>query len=483
MAVLMLALLVLFTATACLGLDEESYSSQAKKVANTLDTSVALINKDDMNLLNANPDRGLRMENYITLGNPLYSYPGNEQDPYERATEMFEKYSSDSPTLSQVYVYLTNYYNKPLDELALSQMKSYFELYKKNNIRMLLRFTYSTEKFKNQDATYNIMSKHIAQIKSFFESNKQLMTDTLYCLQLGMIGYWGEGHSYINFDYKKDVKKLITDMFTLVDDEMYLQVRTMDIYKKVPLKFRKQTGMHDDYVIDDPKDKWAFLPSNRINYKSTMKKFSTTINDGEMPWGVATLGDVEGAAPLNKMDGKKIMKRMYDHSFTSFSLEHNYREKDDGSKFTMENWKLDLLTYDEAAKLGISVNPHLFDLNGGKMSIYDIVRYHLGYQLALSNLQSNGDITSFTISNYGWAAPLKMNYLALVVEEDGVLKEHKIDAYNKEKLQSNTTIKYFVRLPENAKVVGVRLAINEKSNYSVRFANATNYINGVQYFN
>lgn len=306
------------------------------------------------------------------------------------------------------------------------------------------------------------------------------MEDTLYCLQLGMIGYWGEGHSSVNFN-TKHTKKLITDMMSLVDSGMYIQIRTMDLYKKVPLKYRNMVGLHDDYVIDDPYDKWAFHSKKYINYKSVMKKFSKTVNDGEMPWGTATLGDQADGAALNAMDGKKIMQRMADHTFTSFSLEHNYREKD-GESFSMAKWKNQYLTYDETIALGISANPHLFKLLGGKMSIYDIIKYHLGYQLALSNVKVEGDVMKFTISNYGWAAPLKMGYLALVVDENGVNKEYQITAYEKEKLQAGTTIEYSVRIPQGAKCVGVRLAVSKDSNFAVRFANGTSFANGVQYF-
>lgn len=488
-AILTLILMLALTATACLGKDV--YSSKAKKVKTSIDDSVALIEKNEMELLNTNPDRGLRMETHITLGDPLDGYPGNNEDPFEKAKNMFKKYKSDSATLSQVYVYLTNYYNKPIDELAFTQLKTYFELFEKYNIRMLLRFAYShedktddkgnvIEEYNKKDATYQVMNGHISQIRDFFNQNKQLIDDTLYCLQLGMIGWWGEGHHNENFN-SKDTKNLITDMVSLVDDGMYIQVRTMDLYKSVPSKYKNIVGMHDDYVIDDPNDPWAFYAKEWLNYNSVMKKFSNTINDGEMPWGNATLGDQEGAVTLNSMDGRKIMQRMADHTFTSFSLEHNYREN--GREiYSMAKWKNEYLTYDEAIALDISVNPYLFELCGGKMNIYDIIKYHLGYQLTLSNVKMQGNEFKFTISNYGWAAPLKMGYLGLVVEEDGVNKEYPITAYEKEKLQAGTTIEYSVRIPLGTKCVGVRMATSKDSNYAVRFANGTSFVDGVQYF-
>lgn len=461
----------------CLG--NKPYDSIASKTDTVLDDSVALISSENMSQLLDNPDRGLRMETYITLGDPLYSYPLNTEDPFERVKRLIEKYEEDKPTLSQVYVYLTNYNDKPLDELALKQMYDYFSLFKENNIRMLLRFAYQTENVP--DTTYSVMKNHLKTIDKFFTDNAQLIKDTVYCLQMGMIGAWGEGHSFINFDWKEHSNDMVKDMCEFADKHnLYLQVRTMEIYSKVPLKYKSIVGLHDDYIIDK-NDLWAFLPESDWRYDYMMKKFSKTVNDGEMPWGDAKYADSEDGELLNSMDGKAILKRVAQNTMTSFSLEHNYREKD-GKEFSMYKWKSQYLTYDECKSIGITVNKRLFDINDGKLSIYDVMRYHLGYQLALSNYRLDGDKLSFTISNYGFAAPLKERYLALVTMENGELKEHKIDAYKPEKLQSGVTMKYTVRVPEGTEIVGVKLAISADSPYTVRFANDTLYDKGIQYF-
>lgn len=472
-------LITAFLLTGCLGY--EQYDSIAKTVDNpVIDESIPLIGKDEMSELLLNPDRGLRMETYITLGDPLRSYPPGTEDPYERAKNMIEKYKSDSPTLCQTYVYLTNYYNKPLDNLALTQLKEFFELFRDNGIRILLRFAYQTENVP--DATYDVMKDHIRTLDGFFESNEQLIEDTVYALQLGMIGYWGEGHSFKNFDWNKHSNALVKDMCEFADEhDLYLQVRTMDIYSKVPLWYRDIVGMHDDYIIDDLDNEWAFLPASDGRYKRMMKKFSNTINDGEMPWGDTNVGDTEAGASTNSMDGKTILQRLYANSMTSFSLEHNYREKPD-SEFSMYKWRSEYLTYEEAKALGISVNKRLFDVNDGKLSIYDILTYHLGYQLTISNLRREDGVLSFMITNYGFAAPLKAEHLAIVTSKNGILTEHEIDAYEPEKLKSGVTVRYDIRLDEDVEVVGVRMALDDDSKFTVRFANGTRYENGVQYF-
>jgi len=82
-----------------------------------------------------NPDRGLRMETYITLGETPESYPGSAQDPYEKLLGLIEKYGEDNPTVVQLYVYLTRYNEKPLDDNAFAHMEKMFQLCRDNRVR------------------------------------------------------------------------------------------------------------------------------------------------------------------------------------------------------------------------------------------------------------------------------------------------------------------------------------------------------------
>lgn len=46
---------------------------------------ISEINFDESSFLLENPNRGLRGETYITLGKHLRAYPGENEDPFERA--------------------------------------------------------------------------------------------------------------------------------------------------------------------------------------------------------------------------------------------------------------------------------------------------------------------------------------------------------------------------------------------------------------
>lgn len=450
---------------------------------NTIYGDIEPMNFDSADLLLTNPDRGFRMETYITLGDPLQSYPLNNDDPYENAEKAFQKYKADGVTLCQVYVYLSNYNDRALDALAFEQMKKYFELFRKNGIRMLLRFTYGTESV--DDAPYKVVRCHIEQLKAWFSANETLINDTLYCLQTGIIGYWGEGHSYHNLK-KDDIKKVIADVRSLAPEGIYTQVRTYELFCLVADEDIKNVGIHDDYIVGDMYHEWAFCPKSQTKeFNKSIAHAKTTVNDGEMPWGRETVKTEDGIVTLNAIDGRAVLKQLADYSMTSFSLEHNYCEN--GNKNSIAQWKEDYLRLDEATDLGITVNPQLFkdkDGNDIRLSVYDILRYHLGYQLVLSNYTENNGKISFSVTNYGFAAPLNFNYFALVCKNQSNNKSDEIEIqdYDKTSLLSGKSVSYKVSVPENYEAVGVKLETFKGRNICARFANETRYHDGVQYF-
>ncbi|MGN0447572.1 MAG: DUF4874 domain-containing protein [Acutalibacteraceae bacterium] len=438
---------------------------------------------DTCEALLSNPDRGLRTETYITLGTPLRAYPTENEDPFERANRILLKYKEDSPTLCQLYVYLSNYVSSPLDSTAFEQLKEILQMFRNRNVRLLLRFAYSVEGIP--DAKYKTVKRHLEQLKEFFIDNGDLINSTLYCLQTGIIGYWGEGHS--NKKLKNRYKKrVVNDVHKLAPKGIYTQVRTYDMLKLLRPENKLKTGIHDDYIIGDMSHQWSFVPSTKKKqFADTLQHTKYTVNDGEMPWGRATLNDKPGAPSLSSLDGAAVLKQLSTYSMTSLSLEHNYRE--DGNEYSMAKWKTEALSYYEAERLGISVNPFLFqDKNGRavRLSVYDIIRYHLGYQLILCNYVEKQQLISFGLTNYGFAAPLNFNYLAVVAKSRTTDEfiEIEITDFDKNCLQSGANVTYTATIPDGYEAVGVKADTFKGRGINLRFANDTPFLDGVQYF-
>lgn len=60
------------------------------------------INSDNAWFLLKNPNRGLRGETYITLGENIRAYPGENDDPFERAERLIKNTSRTPPPYSKL---------------------------------------------------------------------------------------------------------------------------------------------------------------------------------------------------------------------------------------------------------------------------------------------------------------------------------------------------------------------------------------------
>lgn len=87
---------------------------------------------EEYSALRTNPDRGFRMEVYMMLGSHHAVFGGEDKDALDYLKEQREFYRDDTFHLAQVYIYLTEYCKKDLDEKAFSQLEEYLMELKKN---------------------------------------------------------------------------------------------------------------------------------------------------------------------------------------------------------------------------------------------------------------------------------------------------------------------------------------------------------------
>ncbi|MCL2508011.1 MAG: DUF4874 domain-containing protein [Oscillospiraceae bacterium] len=429
-----------------------------------------------------NPDRGLRMETYITLGEPPESYPENRQDPYEKLLGFIEKYEEESPTVVQLYVYLTRYNDRPLDETAFAQLERMLELCRDNGVRALLRFAYQNESCPDPD--WPRMKEHLNQLGEWFRANGQLLEDSLFVMQAGLVGYWGEGHSSVNFK-----QKYIGDAFDLLcritPEDIFVQVRTIDLYNTVSREFRDRLGMHDDYIIGEMNGAWSFFTDgNDRKAKALEERFKRTINDAELPWGCATYYDRADGHPLDSMDALPIFQQFKQYSLTTLSLEHNYREAGPEHVYSMARWRDEYITAAQLDEAGLPYHPVLLG-ESGCVSVFEYIAYHLGYLLSVTSFELDTESRSlrFTVQNNGFAAPLNFNALSVVIDGE----EYIVDSYDKYALGSMQAVTYTAGLPESfdharEHRIGVKLAHREGSAICARFMNDTEFADGVQFF-
>lgn len=459
------------------------------ELATPMDQTIPLLTGDNSAGLLSNIDRGFRTETYYTLGSGC-SYPGTADDGYEYLNTMLARFKEENPREIQAYVYLTEYYNKPLDQKALDQLKAYLETMREKRLGVLLRFAYDPDQPYDKSPTEEQLLAHIAQLKAWMEENKDLVNGTVTVLQMGMVGAWGE---WGGSQQKYDRKKIALAICGMPPEGTYLQARytnVVSLTKKAPNA--DKVGYHNDFLVARPHP-WNTAGDKNYtpSYKTFAKNAPYRMNDGEMPWVGAT------QEPNEYVDGKKFIQQAYEHHFATLSIEHNYKEVQkkapSPSAFNIARWKTEAVTAQDLKTLGVPYYDSWFvDKNGDAVTrtIYEYLRDFLGYQLILSNLstaagQNGGNTVAFLLTNVGLGAPLTLDRMELVVKDKGTGKESRYPIKDFDPLKLTTygqqaftlTIK---ETPENCTLgVAILRERNKDGDYTIRTANNIPFENGV----
>lgn len=362
----------------------KAYPPTPTEYKNAVDTSIPLSSL--ANATSDNASRGFRGETYITLGRDE-AYPDSKEPYMDKLEYELGRLLPDGIKVMQVYVYLIEYYKSDIPQEAFEQLKEYMQVFENKGIKMLLRFAYETTEGQKQGPRTSVIEKHCAQLKEFFAQNLTLFNKTVYAMQVGLIGLWGEGHGSV---YRHDVKRVLKAVDDMTPEGTPIMARTPEMLSKLTDDIEARFGMHEDYVIgyNDP---WVAISTDDKDYANVTNKCKYVVTDGEMPWGRAGL----------RIDMIGSIKTAVDFAMSSFSLAHNYTEEE--GEFNLKQWKDKYITKKELQENKFPYNPSL--LVDGKISAFDYLKYHLGYQLVASNLMIKDGKASFMITNYGFACP------------------------------------------------------------------------------
>lgn len=173
---------------------------------------------------------------------------------------------------------------------------------------------------------------------------------------------------------------------------------------------RARVGYHDDYILDEP-HQWNSGAKDDSPYYEQLTEVTPYFTvDGEMPW-------VDDRCNLL---GFPIAKRLAKHHFTSFSIEHNYKEKRAReNSYSIERWRAEPVTPEMLTENGMPFNPEWFAGTDGKAierSCYEYIRDFLGYHIAarpackLSELQSGKEVTCETYFDGDISAAVRFGF-------------------------------------------------------------------------
>lgn len=433
-----------------------------KKPIAPIDNSIPLLTHEGAERLLVNENRGFRLELYITLAKGT-AYPADGIDAYVFLKSQLELYKDDKVNFAQVYVYLCEYFDKDLDEKAFEELDRYLGEVKKSGLHILLRFCYEYDETVMCAPKMKQVERHLNQIAQWSASREKQLKDAIAAVQMGIIGLWGEGHTS---RYKLDAAKIWEGLLRAFPTARF-QARTPKLRNFAPLSERKEIGYHEDFLFGKP-HKWDMFEASK---KARMEEgdFSGYFNDGELPWGSYS---EKGS---NKIDGEGVCRQAADLCLSSMSLVHNYKEK--GGSFNMQRWKEEYILQDTELPL----NPALCD--NGKISVFDYLKYHLGYQLVLSNLcfsQKKSKI-KFMLTNYGMAAPFFADKICVIISSNG--KTQEFETHFKGELLTSCAqmlVETDLKRPLAAgEMVGVKIYSNEID--GIKTANDVLFVQGVNY--
>lgn len=405
--VLALVAATLFCFASCDKIDIRYYEPARTSYEYALDDSIPFSTPDDAP--NGNPDRGFRGETYVTLGRNE-AYPGSGEDYFAKLDAELDAHSAENVRIMQVYVYLIEYYDKSIPDSAFAQLKEYLEYIASKDVKILLRFAYETTEGQKEGPRTSDIERHCAQLKDFFAENAALFDEVVYAMQMGMIGLWGEGHGSAHRHSVKRVAEAVADM---IPEGVPIMVRTPEMLTQVPEELEYRFSLHDDFLVGYDHE-WGMMDWEDEQYPRLLNKCKHTVTDGELPWGRAgTKTDILG-----------IVKQCAGYGLTTLSIEHNYNE-DAGEIYELQKAKDVYLDEQYLSANSLPYNPAL--LTDGRISVFDYLYYHLGYQLVASDLDISDGKASFMLTNFGFASPY---YCGMKVYVDGreVATDQEFDA-------------------------------------------------------
>lgn len=445
---------------------------------------------DQSGLLMQNPDRGLRLEVNMDVATGMGLWNNTGSTGIEQLRREAAYYATDQPRLAQVYFYLHGYKDRDLDETAFANMDAYFEVLKELDIKAVFRFAYIWDETSpgTQEPSVAQTVRHLEQLKPYLEK----WQPQIHVLQAGIIGAWGEWDANArarmnnqSVGGKRGETAILHALLENSPADMYVQVRYLNIKNNnldVSSPHWNRVGYHDDYIIGELHG-WNTAGNNpsSAGWQQMTEESAQLLIDGEMIWGSAN-GSDHGGRTINSV---LVAQRLLEHHFTSLSLTHNYKEQD--GEYSMLEWQREYVNRNILATAGLPFHSSWFvDAQGNVLprTMFEYIRDHLGYYLVAQDASAVVDGTqvtaSLTVANYGFAAPLGLADIRLVLLDADGNEAAAENAFALGSLQPGASVNAEVSLEKTDADRAYRLAISARARggEAARFANDLEFSNG-----
>lgn len=360
-----------------------------------------------------NPDRGYHLESNLFVHDYRNPFHVSETYPEIFIDEKLRQFDAqeDSLTLTQLYLYLSEYVDGNLPEEALDRMQVVFDDLKAHGYKAILRFAYNYKGIGfSGGETEEMIGNHLEQLRPFILKNLgQIAT-----CQMGFIGAWGEWHSSplsTNQDAKNMLVNRLLDIFP---EEYCLEMRYPAQKRLVTLDDPddwKRIGFSNDYFtagehpLAPDND---FVPGDE-NYEMVFNDSPYFFMSGEIPYAENTEW---GLHKLISVD--RTLQILRDHHYSAFDITQN-------NELNIKHWKSYPVYPARLDSLEILYDMSYFKENGRPVSrsAYDFIRDHLGYRLNMTGSAfrktDKGLACNVEFTNTGFAAVMNPHHVYFVI--------------------------------------------------------------------
>lgn len=392
-----------------------------------------------------NPERGFRWENRF----------GSFEERWQshRWIDTIHTFAAeDGLTVTQAYCELIAYHDQPqIPEEQIQRLREDFQAVRAAGLKLMLCFRYEMNRELNQGPTLAILLQHIAQLRPLLQENM----DVIAVFQTGFIGLYGEWHRSVHGLDRDEAaqEEIVQALLDLLPEDRRMVMR----YPRHKNAFIRRTSGRTDYAPLTLAEAHTAAPIARIGFcnhgfmvgendAGTFPPRPSDIYDymtqeslfvpmeGEYFWAFSTHGQL-------KDDGLEAIRRYWEHHFDLFSYTHNHSryegwrwKEERGARYTIDEWKEDLLPPGFLAEHGIPVADGYFEDDQGhpvERSIFEYVRDHLGYRLELQSARFPQAVTAgqrlkaeTRFVNRGFAAPMNPRHVHYVlIDEHGTVTE------------------------------------------------------------
>ncbi|MBO9640215.1 MAG: DUF4874 domain-containing protein, partial [Siphonobacter aquaeclarae] len=392
-----------------------------------------------------NPDRGWHLESIPAI----VDSNGVVQNPFSRGDDMTQilaspedyvsrtLHESNRLTLSQSYIYLTDFVGKKISSKALESIDRIFQTHRQYGAKMILRFAYDYDT-GNANARYSDIYRHLDQLAPIIQKN----AGVIHTWQAGMLGAWGEWHDtrrndangvklYDLLDSPDSMRVMIRKMLDIIPEGGTVQVRIPYWRDLFGLEdgLTQRIGLHNDCFTAG---EHPLAPGNDFvnQYYTAAQKYSPFVPvGGEMPYNCDSCAN---PWMLNTyITVAKSLQTLRDHHYTSLDITQN-------TPLNILRWTTYPLTADSLNAAGIAFHPEYFKDNGVTVprTMFQFVRDHFGYNLYFDFekdvIRSSGGKVSFSLPfrNYGFSRVYNRYKVVayLLNGSDQVLAEAQVDA-------------------------------------------------------